>query len=1161
MGPGLSGVVTITNTHYGNRVKMRNNNDAEPLICVVPNLPEVPKAELWRLIPSTNNRYQIKNLEFGYTASTSPVAKVDTHVDGSDREYWWVVEKAEEKFGPDAYFIQHRKLCWHLIDESNETPIELQTLSMDRRSVWKIERYMDPDARNHTSDGERLPETTTADISAFPTSSLKALVDFNSAIDAGIDATKTMPAFSIVKCASEMLLNHGHRYKELFDLLKFIANIYGELVTEKELLSNFPTEATLVVEKLARQLLECADFITHYSEKIVFCKDIDRETRMTMERYQENFDGFMQQIHSRTFNEISSPIYRGALDVDFSGLEFATGTGLNYDKQCLLGTRKEIISEVQGWILTAADNAKKVFWLYGIAGRGKSAIAHTIARWANERGSLGSCFCFDRTRREDHYIKILNTIAKDLAHYNPLVRRELARTLHEENELRHTRDLTQQWTKLIIDPLRAASKATRTPVLIVIDALDESGAEDTRRLLLQLISGKQTGSPDPATELPHNIRILITSRPLPDILSALHDQQRVHHVSLDDVASESTGRDVEQYVAAKLRDLDDFDIKDYAALAHKSDGVFEWARLSCEYIARRSFIGPNHRSRYDAVITGESATRHLLDHMYVLILTEAMPREERMNALRVFRSVMGQVLALLEPLSRASLRRFSVKDGGDVDFLICSLGALLTGVTDDQIPIKPLHASFYDFLMDKSRSGEFFIEVSAVHHQNMAFASLRVMKDELRFNICHLENSYLPNSAVTYLEERVKRCISPELQYSCHFWTFHVKVAKHDPSLAREIEYFLTTERVLFYLEVLSLTHSLGGTARALSSIIPWFKDHEIARARQTIADIQQFVETFTATILQSTPHLYLSALPSAPTSSVMFQKFSARFPGGIKNVAGSMTIWPSMQELIYEHMRYVACVTISHDGRRIVSGSYDCTIRVWDTDTGKQLGKPLEGHTDSVTSVAISHDGRRVVSDSDDGTIRTWNTTSGVTTSLDTQIRPFGAPTFARTDSFTSNTTQSVSTNVEAVGVQTSVTSRMLNDVRKMVGWRQKQKLSEQMACTCDPYNSDQSTNINVDALHDRPICYSSNPAHALKIPTTFWGNSAPSSLLPDEEGWVVGPEGQLLFWVPIELMDPSRMYAPGNALVIPNDGLQLDLSRFTHGEAWHQCYNPDRE
>ena len=66
-----------------------------------------------------------------------------------------------------------------------------------------------------------------------------------------------------------------------------------------------------------------------------------------------------------------------------------------------------------------------------------------------------------------------------------------------------------------------------------------------------------------------------------------------------------------------------------------------------------------------------------------------------------------------------------------------------------------------------------------------------------------------------------------------------------------------------------------------------------------------------------------------------------------------------------------------SPDGTRVLSGSDDTTLKLWDAGTG-QLIRTFRGHSGNVTSIAFSPDGERVLSGSDDSTIKLWNARTG---------------------------------------------------------------------------------------------------------------------------------------------------------------------------------------
>ncbi|KAG2745943.1 WD40 repeat-like protein [Suillus brevipes Sb2] len=74
-----------------------------------------------------------------------------------------------------------------------------------------------------------------------------------------------------------------------------------------------------------------------------------------------------------------------------------------------------------------------------------------------------------------------------------------------------------------------------------------------------------------------------------------------------------------------------------------------------------------------------------------------------------------------------------------------------------------------------------------------------------------------------------------------------------------------------------------------------------------------------------------------------------------------------------------VYSIALSPDGKKVVSGSFDGAVRLWDIDTCKVV-KKWTGHTGRVGSVCWSRDGWRVLSGSSGGTARQWEVESGET-------------------------------------------------------------------------------------------------------------------------------------------------------------------------------------
>ncbi|THU76061.1 WD40 repeat-like protein, partial [Dendrothele bispora CBS 962.96] len=290
------------------------------------------------------------------------------------------------------------------------------------------------------------------------------------------------------------------------------------------------------------------------------------------------------------------------------------------------------------------------------------------------------------------------------------------------------------------------------------------------------------------------------------------------------------------------------------------------------------------------------------------------------------------------------------------------------------------HLSFAEFLSSVKRSEKWVIK-QETSHLKLFRACVNILERELKFNICHLETSYLTNRAVTDLSicERVTKFVPAELQYSSIHWTSHMVKAKEDFTLKNDLDSscalnFMNNKRMIYWVECLSVMDKVSLIKSAVDDIKVWAK---FTKVRSNIASeiaegIEILVDSYSAAIVESTPHLYISALGwfiKQSLGPVLGQE-------GLQYHRKTRGLYRVGQPL-QGHMNWVTSVAYSPDGRHMASGSDDHTVRIWDTQTGKQVGKSLQGHTKAVTSVAYSPDGKHVASGSNDHTIRIWNTQS----------------------------------------------------------------------------------------------------------------------------------------------------------------------------------------
>ncbi|KAF5366068.1 hypothetical protein D9757_012392 [Collybiopsis confluens] len=732
------------------------------------------------------------------------------------------------------------------------------------------------------------------------------------------------------------------------------------------------------------------------------------------------------------FSSASHVTVDGTPNINVAGRDVYTTINYNYEKEkenlnktlkeklnpimhpvkkqiyCAEGTRLQLLDDICQWVLQLDNHY--VAWIHGLAGSGKSAVAVSLAeRFRKMDGQVTLALTFHCVKGQEtsNTFQLVPTICYHLAQCVPQYAKALVDIFEKDASLHAGSIPIREQLSCFLEPLYSINqKQHATSTIIIIDGLDEWGRPADQYIFLENLQShlQRIGG----------IYIVITSRKERDISRAMNNRSIVQ--SFDLTTGYPAQKDIAKFFEMHFGTNTAHQISkhDIDALTQKAGNLFIWANMAVNYLEMQYSM----KAGVETLLkTKEKTARDDIENpysdlynLYAAVL-DNLQRLKTKKGIQLFQLVIDIIISAYEPFTVKALTQMLEQQSQVaieyemVHEMINDLPAVLS-TNNGQILY---HLSFAEFLSSEQCPAKYRISQEGCHEM-LANMCLKVMMRNLKFNICNLETSSVRNSEMLDLEDRIEQQIAPQLQYSATWWGYHVENGNCLNETSTNMIDFMSGSHLIFWMECMSLLRKVTGIKMNTKKVAAWSRKHKIYGVEATMQEVERFTDAFSIPLFESTPHLYISGCALTPKTSplqmgkrggmkiqweqtlqlihvggrvqsIAVSPNGHQFVSGLRD--GIVRIWnvqtgQQIGDPLHGHTSLVTSVAFSPDGQQVVSGSRDGTVRIWNVQTGQWLGDPLYGHTDYVTSVAFSPDGQQVVSGSRDGTVRIWNVQTG---------------------------------------------------------------------------------------------------------------------------------------------------------------------------------------